>query len=213
MDSGTQKKSKGRMSATDRRESILVAALEVFSEQGYHMSTVEELARAAGVSKALIYEHFRSKEDLHRTVIETQYKDLIERLTASASLEKPPELRLCNGLDAFFLFVEEIRDGWRVLYRDSTDPELAGVLHGAREQVTAAVTALIYADPQPSDMDPEERRRAEEILAHLITGAAESLANWWLDHQDVPRSLLVERVMGSFWIGLERLAAGERWTS
>ncbi|HYP48443.1 MAG TPA: helix-turn-helix domain-containing protein, partial [Thermoleophilaceae bacterium] len=54
-----------RLRADERRTAILSAALEVFAERGYHRTAIDDVARAGNVSKALIYEHFSSKEELH----------------------------------------------------------------------------------------------------------------------------------------------------
>ena len=54
-----------RLSAEERRESILEAANEVFGEHGYEHVRIDDIAAAAGISKALIYEHFRSKQELY----------------------------------------------------------------------------------------------------------------------------------------------------
>ena len=54
-----------RLSAEQRRESILHAANEVFGDRGYEHVRIDDIANAAGISKALIYEHFRSKSELY----------------------------------------------------------------------------------------------------------------------------------------------------
>ncbi len=213
MNSPPQKRDKERLSAEERRESILEAASTVFAEHGYHQSTIEEIAQTAGVSKALIYEHFQSKNDLHRTLIEASCRDLIERLAESAPAEKPTEFRLREGLDAFFKFVEERGKAWRVLYRDSSDPELVEVIKSARELVIAAVATLFYEVPPDGRLSPEERKLEDDMHSLLIVGAADTLGNWWQDHKDVPRDTLVERVMEMAWLGFERLLEGEEWSS
>jgi AcrR family transcriptional regulator len=55
------KPARRRLSATDRRAAILDSALQVFSGRGYHAASIDEIAQEAGISKALIYEHFPSK--------------------------------------------------------------------------------------------------------------------------------------------------------
>ena len=55
-----------RLSAADRRQAILDSALEVFSERGFHDASLDDVAARDGISKALIYEHFASKRELHR---------------------------------------------------------------------------------------------------------------------------------------------------
>jgi AcrR family transcriptional regulator len=198
-----------RLSAGERREAILAAALEVFANRGYHAASIDEIAHAARISKALIYEHFDSKKDLHRSLLEGQVQELLRRLGARAAVGEPAETRLREGVDAFLEFVEERRDAWRMLFRDATDREVAEVLDRLQTQTTRAVAALIAAEPAA-------RLRAVrgediEMLAQLLSGAVQSLANWWSDHQDVPRERLVERVMDFAWIGFDRLRRGTQW--
>jgi AcrR family transcriptional regulator len=56
---------KARMSAKDRKQAIVMAALPLFARQGYAETTTKELAKAAGVSEPLLYKHFPSKEALY----------------------------------------------------------------------------------------------------------------------------------------------------
>jgi len=53
------------MPSDERRDQILDAALKVFAERGFHGATTRELAKASGVSEALMFRHFPSKEDLY----------------------------------------------------------------------------------------------------------------------------------------------------
>ena len=57
-----------RMPAAQRREVILAAAEETFARCGYHGASLDDIAHGAGVSKALIYEHFASKRELHASL-------------------------------------------------------------------------------------------------------------------------------------------------
>src|SRR5271156_655534 len=57
-----------RLAAQDRRQSIVNAAREVFAEKGFHGTTTRDLAKAAGVSEALLYRHFPSKESLYEAM-------------------------------------------------------------------------------------------------------------------------------------------------
>ena len=53
----------------ERRSEILDAALHVFAEEGYHSSSVSQIAQEAGVSKGLMYNYFKSKEEVLRTLL------------------------------------------------------------------------------------------------------------------------------------------------
>lgn len=203
-----------RLTAEERRAGILDAALAVFSARGYHPSSIDDIAREAGISKALIYEHFDSKQGLYADLLERNAGELFERLAvAIESVEvEAGAARLATGLDAFFAFVEERPDAWRILFRDAADPETAAVLDRILEQVTGLVAALIAQDPGARAIDRDDSERAIRLLAQMLVGSVQSVANWWADHLEIPREQIVETVMGFAWLGLEQLSRGERWT-
>jgi AcrR family transcriptional regulator len=196
-----------RLTAEERRGEILEAALAVFSRRGYHPSSIDEIAQAAGISKALIYEHFASKEQLHVSLIEMYAGELFERVAAAAAPGPDASDRLQAGLDAVFAFVEERRGAWQMLFRETADPETAAVLDRVTVGVGALVADLIAQDPgaQITDVDIELRDQGIEMIAQMIVGSAQALANWWNDHQDVPRERLVAMAMELLWPGLDRL--------
>ena len=74
-----------RLPAAERRELILDAAMNAFADTGYHQTSLEEVARRAGVSKALIYDHFSSKQELYRELLETYVHELLERVVRRRS--------------------------------------------------------------------------------------------------------------------------------
>jgi AcrR family transcriptional regulator len=203
-----------RLTAEERRTGILDAALAVFSESGYHSSSIDDIAREAGVSKALIYEHFASKQELYADLIARNARELSQRIGAAlvgVEVESGAS-RLAIGLDAFFAFVEERRDAWRMLFREPADPETAAVLDRMLEQVTAEVTVLISQDPGARALDKAEDRRALRLLAEMLVGGTQSMANWWTSNPEAPREQMVEIAMDFAWLGLERLSRGERWS-
>ena len=89
------------MSAADRREAILDAALDAFADSGFHETSLDDVARRAGISKALIYEHFDSKQDLFDALLETYVGELMERVMTSVATANDAEERLQAGLDGF----------------------------------------------------------------------------------------------------------------
>jgi AcrR family transcriptional regulator len=201
-----------RLTAEQRRDSILDAALEVFASRGFHGSSIDEIAQAAGVSKALIYEHFPSKRDLHVSLLERHTQEIFVRLAEAAATSDPGEVRLRAGVDAFLEFVEHRRDAFRMLFRDAVEPEVAEIVASVQRQAAAAVAGLIAAEPRTTPESPERDRQAVEMVGQQLTGAVQSLAIWWGDHPDVPREVLVDSVMNFAWVGLERLRAGDRFS-
>jgi len=60
----------GRMAAEDRRIQIVRVAVGLFSERGFRGTTTKEIAQAAGVSEAIIFRHFATKDDLYAAIID-----------------------------------------------------------------------------------------------------------------------------------------------
>mgnify|MGYP002336453562 CR=1 FL=1 len=203
-----------RLSAPERRSALLAAALDVFAAQGYHGASIDDVARAAGVSKALVFQHFSSKRELHEELLASYADELFERFRANAERGTTGEERLRGGVDAFFSFVEEHADAWRALFRDQADPELTPMIDRLQQQAVGVMDALARAEPdgpQPLEGETEEAfALALEMHSRLLSGAVQGLANWWLEHPEVARAALVDRVVEFCWIGLERLREGVR---
>lgn len=203
-----------RLSAEDRRIAILDAALEVFGSRGFHAASIDEIAQAAGISKALIYEHFPSKKDLHVSLLERHAQEIFGRLARSADTSEPGELRLRKGVDAFLEWTETHPDGFRLLFRDALEADVAEVLETLQAQAAGAIAALMATEPierNPNEK-PEELRLATEMFAQQLSGSVQSLAIWWQAHPEISRKFVLECVMDYAWLGLERVRAGERAT-
>ena len=72
-----------RLTAEERRSAILDAALTAFSQKGYHATSLDDIAGEAGVSKALIYEHFASQQELHADLIARNARELTQRVAGA----------------------------------------------------------------------------------------------------------------------------------
>ena len=83
-----------RMSAEARRAAILAAALDAFSAGDYHETSLGDVAERAGISKALIYEHFASKRELHGALLDSYVQELLGRVITAVAAEEPGEHRL-----------------------------------------------------------------------------------------------------------------------
>jgi AcrR family transcriptional regulator len=203
-----------RLTGEARRAAILDSALSVFSRRGYHASSIDDIAREAGVSKALIYEHFVSKQDLYAELLEQHAGELFSALAEAISeAGRDASARLAVGFESFYGFVEEHRIAWRMLFREATDPEAVAVLDRITAEVTAFVAGVIREDPGSRRGADDEARREHgvQVTAQLLVGAVQSLANWWAEHQELPRERIVEMTMDFAWLGLQRLTRGERW--
>jgi len=201
-----------RLSSQARRSELLDAALREFGSRGYYLTQMEHVAATAGVSKALVYQHFPSKEELFAAVTEQVVEGFMSRL---------PEV-LGNAGDALGAWrgavrllcdvVTERPDAWALVARHLDNPELGASLRGLRDQVTevfAGVLASYYSPERGSTASPEEVLEQARLTVPLVVGALQGLMSWWLDHPEVPRAKVEARAVDFGWLGLDRIRRGE----
>jgi AcrR family transcriptional regulator len=200
-----------RLPAAERRDLILSGAMQAFAEYGYHDASMAEIARTAGITPAVIYDHFASKQELHEVLLETQTNALLVFVAESlvnASEDKAQRMR--TGIDAFFAFVESHPFAWRIIFRDAPgDLEIAEVHAAMSKRATDAITLFISASAPEELASEGDREQTIEMYGHLLKHSLNGLAAWWYEHRDVPREAVVERVMEFCWIGLQQLATPE----
>ena len=199
------------MAAADRRAAILAAARLAFAEGNFHEVSLDSVADRAGVSKALLYEHFDSKRELYQAMLEMHTQDLVGRIGTAVGAAEPGEARLLAGLNAFLDFVQDRRGGWRVIFRNAGDPDVAASLADLRDGVAAAVAALMSEEAEKAFPNAPEREEMLQMIAQQLVGAMQALADWWELHPDVPRERVLQVAMDFVWTGQARLSQGERW--
>jgi AcrR family transcriptional regulator len=175
----------------ERREQLILdVAGHVFARAGYDSASMDEIADRAGVSKPMLYTYFGSKEGLYLAYIERAGGELLERLVAAAPIGDQSAAGLRSRITEFLAFVEEHADGWRVLFREmaATRP-LAEQVAGLRARIVEAIRRMIETAPGTRHT---YAGAAADAIAHAIVGAGESLANWWLDHPELPRETVAD---------------------
>ena len=171
-----------RLPAQPRRESILEVARHAFAARGYDGLRTQEIAKAAGVSEALIYQHFTIKRELYEEVVDRSATALRETLGGATTGSAKGE-RLERGLEAFVEFVADRSSGWSLLVSRVGDPEVLAHQRAAHRSCIEALTELFVAESQG-----DRSRRQLEQLAEAIGGGAEALATWWSEHPKASRA-------------------------
>ena len=96
---------------TDTREQIRVVALEMFAERGYAGTSLREIAERLGVTKAALYYHFKSKEDIVRSFTE-DYFGRLDTLIAWGR-EQPPGAQTARELLDRYITIVEGTGTWK----------------------------------------------------------------------------------------------------
>ena len=103
--------------ATDAtsRDAIIFAAIEEFSRSGFHGARVDSIAQQSGINKAMIYYHFKNKEELYRTIIEQLFTGIHSLLKESTELDIPPNEKLYQLIGRISAFASSLDDRMKKL--------------------------------------------------------------------------------------------------
>lgn len=158
---------KTRLRAADRRRQLLDVARDVFAQRGFHATSMDDVAEAAGVTKPVLYQHFENKRALYVELLEDVGARLVGEIGEATGRAGSGREQVRLGFAAYFRFVAENRSAFRLLFGASVrnDAEFAAVAERVIAQVAEVVSRLIDVDARP------EQRLA---LAHAVVGMAEA---------------------------------------
>lgn len=164
---------KRRMRAPERREQLIEVARKVFGRRGYHTVTMDDVAREAGVTKPILYDHFPSKRDLYLALLEADLDSLARRLRSALDAPTGNRERIRASFQAYFDFVDEHAGGFRLLMQEAVgaEREFSDMVARFRDSVLDQVTELIVRESK-GNLD---RKQAADVALGLI-GMAEIVA-------------------------------------
>ncbi|MFC0040082.1 helix-turn-helix domain-containing protein [Actinomadura rayongensis] len=203
-----------RMPHARRREQLRGVALGEFGRRGYHDTQMEHVAAAAQVSKALLYQHFPSKDELFADVSAAVVAELTERLSAAVLAEQDSAARIAAMIRVLFDYATDEPDAWSFIVRHLDKFQGGGELRGLRDRLGASFAGLLLvrrrSDPTLSPAALAVNERRARLLVPLMYGAILSSVSWWLEHPDTARDEAEAMALEFIWLGLDRLRSGER---
>jgi AcrR family transcriptional regulator len=186
-----------RLPAARRRRQLLDVALETFAARGYHPTSMNDIAEAAGVTKPVLYQHFRSKRALYLELLEDVGRRLADTIEKAASEADGPREQVTAGFTVYFRFVADQRAAFQLLFGGGAkrDEEFADAVR----QVESKIADIIAVFIDVPTLNVERRR----LLAHGIVGLAEGTGRHWLaDGVEGSPEELAEQVATLAWAGL-----------
>ena len=127
---------------TDRKKAILDAALHVFSEQGYHNTSIIEVSKEAGISKGLIYNYFDSKEELLDILLGSFLDD--EMLAVKKVLKKPlTGFTMIEFIKLNTQILKAKLKQWKLYFSLVTQPEVIKILQDRFSEENIFITQKI----------------------------------------------------------------------
>ena len=104
------------------RAAIMQAAVKLFSEKGFEKTSIEELAREAGIGKGTVYSYFQTKSDILHAFCEDELVCLHQELTANADKEIPLLKQMVNIYMSEFRMITENREFGRLFMQQTAFP-------------------------------------------------------------------------------------------
>ena len=150
------------------RARIQAVAVEMFTEHGYEKTSLREIAEALGVTKAALYYHFKSKEDIVRSLLE-DYFGHIDALVAWGETEPAGPARRAEILRRYVAIVQEGEAAFRMLHQNQAAIKgLSGSKNTGqlfRERLSPLIALLTGPNP-----GLEDRLRAAMALGGISMG-------------------------------------------
>lgn len=190
-----------------RRPQVLDAALELFLELGYEGTSMDAVARAAGVTKPVVYACFAGKDELFRALLRREEERILAEIQAAfaASDLSDPQATLIEGFTGFLRAVAASPEVYRLIFLGEGGGNTAvarRIQRGRQAQVD--VLSLLVRDWLPRTGKRASDRRHDvtaRLLGNSIAGLAESGARLLLSGEDGWTPETLGRELG-------RLAAG-----
>ena len=189
----------GRVPRAVRQEQLLDVAEALFTRQGFEYTSIEDVARQAGVTRPIIYAHYGSKEGLYLACVKRARADYEAAMLETFASTTDPRRQLERGADLYFSMIERDPKRWLLLFGGAAVPlggELGQQLTALRIQTVRHVAAQLRA--HRSHMKDEHL----EAAAHAISGIGEQLGLWWMRRPDVPKAQVISYYCDFIWNGI-----------
>ena len=175
-----------RLDVDERRRRLLEQGAELFSRHAYADLSMAAIAREAGISKALLYHYFPSKQAYFEATLSAWAEQLRERTEPDPDL--PPVEQLKGSLETFLALVEENAGAYRNLMRSAAGvTEIRELIEEVRRRTAERILAGLY----PQDPPPKARIAVSGWL-WFMDGACLD----WIEHRDVERGELRDLLLG-----------------
>ena len=185
-----------RLTAPARREQILDVALEVFGRSGFHGSSMNDVADAAGVTKPVLYQHFDSKRELYQALLDEVGNRLLRSIAKAVAEATDGKSQTELGFQAYFRWVSDDHDAFLLLFGSGSrrDGEFASAVRRITAEAADAIAPLIAVD-----IDESHRK----TLAHALVGLAEGASRRLVELGDeFDADEIAREVSALAWAGL-----------
>ena len=193
---------KRRMRGPERRAQLLAVARRVFGKAGFHGVSMDDVAKEAGVTKPILYDHFNSKEELYVALLDADASSLEERVRTALQAPTGNRQRIQQSFQAYFDFVDEHAGGFRLFMQETMGGEemFRSRVQEVRERIVREVGDLIARESRGRI----ERRDADTVSLALV-GMVETVAQRDPGGPKAERRRSVDTLVRLAWRGITNL--------
>jgi AcrR family transcriptional regulator len=176
-----------RLQVDERRRQLLDLGADLFARHAYDELSMAQIARAAGISKALLYHYFPSKQAYFAATLEQAAAELAATVEPDPAL--PPVEQLAGSLDAYLAWVERNADAYAKLITSvGAVPEVRDLVERVRDETADRILAGIA----PQGAAPPLRAAVRGWLWFLDGAILD-----WIEHRDIDRRRLHGLLLGT----------------
>jgi AcrR family transcriptional regulator len=191
---------KKKLTAHDRRAQLIAVGCAVFAKHGYDAASMEEIARKAGVSKPVVYEHFGGKEGLYAVIVDREIQGLVTHIVTSIS-EGTPRKRFERAILAFLTYAKEHPDGFAVLRRDPPNRRARRGIEQVIVELGQRVRAVFEEELSRVGLNAQ----VSPLYANALIGMLTQVGQWWVEDPEMPMRDVARHLAALGWLGLRHL--------
>jgi AcrR family transcriptional regulator len=188
---------------TSRRTQIMVSGLEVFTEKGFHLASMDDIAKRAGVSKPILYQHFSSKEDFYLGILDERVEVIVQQISVAIDAAEGNRNRLEAAIACYFKLVDDADRGFRLIFE--SDFTMNHEVRARVEDVVSQVSRVVGTEV--ANQTGKSIGEAN-ILAGGLCGMAQAAAWRWLRlGRPIAMEDAISQTLDLAWNGLSSVNA------
>jgi AcrR family transcriptional regulator len=177
-----------RLDVDERRAQLLDVGTDLFTKHSYEELSMAQIAREAGISKALLYHYFPSKDEFFRAAIAEAAADLAGRTAPDESL--PPAEQVRGSTRAFVDWIAERGAAYmKLLQSVGAVPELRETMTGIRDLTSARILDGLVPE--------RERTPAKRAAVRAWLWFMDGVLLDWIEHRDRDPDAVADQLVGS----------------
>jgi len=190
------------MRGPERRAQLLAVARRLFGRSGFHGVSMDEVAREAGVTKPILYDHFDSKEELYVALLDADAQELERQVRAALAAHSGNRERIRQSFQAYFDFVDEHAAGFKLFVQETmgADDVFRSKVQEVRDHIRGEVSDLIVRESRGA-----VGREDSDTVALALVGMVETVARRDPGGPKERRKRAVDTLVRLAWRGITRL--------